>query len=111
MKSPNRLFLTLAFLPTLFTTTHASTLFKPAARIVSSVAPVPTVAFGGPTPEMIACLKKTECKNAALIYHYCLEDLPPPRPDIPTSTQPILPPRTSPSGSGLLLFEHAFGGS
>ncbi|KAH9206725.1 hypothetical protein DL95DRAFT_416304, partial [Leptodontidium sp. 2 PMI_412] len=75
MKSLRMLFFILAFLATLVTTAQATALFKPVARIVSSVAPVPTVAFGGPTPEMAACLKKTECNNAALIYHYCAEGL------------------------------------
>ncbi|PVH80899.1 hypothetical protein DL98DRAFT_626356 [Cadophora sp. DSE1049] len=70
------LFLTLTILATLFTSTHATALFQPAARAVSSYAPAATAAFGGPTPEMKACLKKPECQHAASIYHYCLECLP-----------------------------------
>ncbi|KAK0122449.1 hypothetical protein ONS95_010682 [Cadophora gregata] len=70
------LFLHLTILITLITSTLATALFKPAARAVTSCAPAPTVAFGGPTPEMKACLKKPECQNAASIFHHCVEGLP-----------------------------------
>ncbi|KAG4411394.1 hypothetical protein IFR04_015466, partial [Cadophora malorum] len=76
IKSFNTLLLALVVLATfLATTISATALFKP-ARAVSSVSPVPTVAFGGPTPELLACLKKKDCCNAARIYHHCMEELP-----------------------------------
>ncbi|KAH7413442.1 hypothetical protein BKA64DRAFT_719338 [Cadophora sp. MPI-SDFR-AT-0126] len=76
MKSLNKVFLALPVLITFLTSTHATALFQPTARGLTSYEAAATAVFGGPTPEMKACLKKPECQHATSIYHYCLEGLP-----------------------------------